>query len=125
MHARIDNGLVAELIPPLGEFTLEERFGAAFAATCVAVPEGTPVAQGWQYSDGAFAPPPPPDPAVLAAEARAQRDRLLAACDWTQLPDAPLDRALRAAWAAHRSALRDVTQQPGFPAEIAWPAAPG
>jgi hypothetical protein len=35
---------------------------------------------------------------------RLHRNRLLAESDWTQLPDAPVDRA---AWAAHRQALRD------------------
>jgi hypothetical protein len=35
---------------------------------------------------------------------RRERDHRLAACDWTQLPDAPVDKA---AWAAYRQALRD------------------
>lgn len=38
---------------------------------------------------------------------RDQRDQLLAACDWTQLPD--IADATRAAWAVHRQSLRDVT----------------
>ena len=36
---------------------------------------------------------------------RLHRDRLLAASDWTQLPDAPVDAA---AWATYRQALRDL-----------------
>ena len=56
--------------------------------------------------------------AGAAATARAERDRRLAACDWTQVADAPVDRA---AWAAYRQALRDVPDQPGFPDVIAWP----
>lgn len=35
---------------------------------------------------------------------RIHRDRLLAECDWTQVADAPVDKA---AWAAYRQALRD------------------
>lgn len=35
---------------------------------------------------------------------RLHRDRLLAESDWTQLPDAPVDKA---AWAAYRQQLRD------------------
>jgi hypothetical protein len=35
---------------------------------------------------------------------RLQRDRLLAASDWTQTADAPVNKA---AWAAYRQALRD------------------
>jgi hypothetical protein len=40
------------------------------------------------------------------------RDRLLAESDWTQLPDAPVDRQ---AWADYRQALRDLptTWEPG------------
>lgn len=35
---------------------------------------------------------------------RLHRDRLLAASDWTQTADAPVDKA---AWAAYRQTLRD------------------
>jgi len=62
------------------------------------------------------------DDALAAQQARQQRDALLAACDWTQLPDAPL--TTRAAWAEYRQALRDVPTQPGFPEEILWPSPP-
>jgi hypothetical protein len=67
-------------------------------------------------------PPPPPTTEQLAAQARAERDRLLAASDWTQLPDVP--EATRAAWAEYRQALRDVPQQDGFPLTIKWPERP-
>lgn len=70
----------------------------------------------------ACAPSPPPH--ITADQARAQRNALLAACDWTQLADAPLSAEARAAWAAYRAALRDVPAQPGFPEAIAWPAPP-
>jgi hypothetical protein len=57
-----------------------------------------------------------------AAQAfRYNRDRLLAASDWTQVADAPVDAA---AWATYRQALRDVPQQEGFPDNITWPEAP-
>lgn len=52
---------------------------------------------------------------------RAKRDRLIAATDWTQLPDVPL--ATKEAWANYRQALRDVTLQPD-PFNIVWPTAP-
>ena len=58
---------------------------------------------------------------ALAAEARAQRNTLLAASDWTQVADAPVDQA---AWATYRQALRDITSQEGFPEAITWPVAP-
>jgi len=56
-----------------------------------------------------------------ASEIRAQRNALLAACDWTQLADAPVDSAL---WAAYRQTLRDVPSQAGFPWQVDWPVAP-
>lgn len=62
--------------------------------------------------------------AVDAAHAKAVRDdrtKRLADCDWTQLPDAPVDTT---AWAAYRQALRDITDQAGFPWDITWPAPP-
>jgi hypothetical protein len=48
-----------------------------------------------------------------AERMRIHRDRLLKESDWTQLPDAPVDRE---AWATYRQALRD------FPAT--WTAGP-
>ena len=54
-------------------------------------------------------------------EVRNKRNKLLAECDWTQLPDAPVDQT---AWAAYRQALRDITDQEGFPANVTWPVKP-
>lgn len=56
-----------------------------------------------------------------AASVRADRNARLAACDWTQLADAPVDSL---AWANYRQMLRDVPSQPGFPWDVAWPVAP-
>lgn len=56
-----------------------------------------------------------------ADDIRALRNRLLAASDWTQVPDAPVDQA---AWATYRQALRDITAQPTFPAAVTWPDKP-
>lgn len=58
---------------------------------------------------------------AMAEAVRAERDRRLAECDWTQMPDAPLDDTARAAWTIYRQALRDVPQQAGFPEAVAWP----
>jgi len=56
-------------------------------------------------------------------DARRQRNALLAACDWTQLPDVPLDAATKAKWSAYRQALRDY-MDPWTPGK-AWPTQPG
>jgi hypothetical protein len=69
----------------------------------------------------AFPPPPPPPAPDPADTIRAQRDALLAASDWTQLADAPVNQA---AWAAYRQALRDAPEQTGFPESVVWPTAP-
>ncbi len=54
------------------------------------------------------------------ANVRVERNAKLADCDWTQLPDAPVDGA---AWAAYRQELRDITNQPD-PFNITWPQEP-
>lgn len=58
---------------------------------------------------------------LRAAGVRRDREALLAASDWTQLADAPVDAA---AWATYRQSLRDVTKQAGFPWDVRWPDAP-
>ncbi|MCW2242275.1 tail fiber assembly protein [Azospirillum canadense] len=55
---------------------------------------------------------------------RARRDQLLVACDWTQMPDAPLDAALKEAWRAYRQQLRDLTDTFSDPTAVVWPAQP-
>ena len=59
--------------------------------------------------------------AEQAKNVRATRDAKLAECDWTQVADAPVDKAV---WATYRQALRDVTAQEGFPWTVDWPVAP-
>lgn len=55
---------------------------------------------------------------------REQRDRLLAACDWTQGPDSPLAAGQKAEWATYRQALRDISSQTGFPTTVEFPEKP-
>jgi hypothetical protein len=56
-----------------------------------------------------------------AVNVRQQRTEKLKDSDWTQLADSPVDKA---AWAAYRQALRDITAQAGFPWTIDWPEQP-
>lgn len=56
-----------------------------------------------------------------ADEIRESRNNLLIASDWTQVLDAPVDRS---AWATYRQALRDISNQAGFPWEVQWPTQP-
>ena len=59
--------------------------------------------------------------AQQAASVRADRNRRIAECDWTQLPDSPVDKTT---WAVYRQALRDITAQTGFPWDVEWPVQP-
>jgi hypothetical protein len=59
--------------------------------------------------------------AEQAKSVRTTRGTKLAECDWTQVADAPVDKAV---WATYRQALRDVTAQSGFPWTITWPDLP-
>lgn len=52
---------------------------------------------------------------------RIQRNALLKACDWTQVPDAPVDQA---AWATYRQALRDLPANTTDPRSPVWPTPP-
>jgi hypothetical protein len=55
---------------------------------------------------------------------RTQRNNTLAACDWTQLYDSPLNPDARLAWALYREAVRMVPEQEGFPWIVNWPPEP-
>jgi hypothetical protein len=59
--------------------------------------------------------------AEQAKNVRQQRTEKLKDSDWTQIADSTADKA---AWAAHRQALRDITSQAGFPWAIDWPEQP-
>lgn len=55
------------------------------------------------------------------AALRAERDAKLAACDWTQLPDSPVDVE---AYATYRQALRDTPANTSDPQAVTWPTEP-
>jgi hypothetical protein len=80
------------------------------------------------YINGVLVENPPEDyiyePIASPEREEAIRDargKLLKQTDWTQVPDAPVDKA---AWATYRQALRDITKQSGFPLEVTWPTKP-
>lgn len=59
--------------------------------------------------------------AEQAKSVRTTRGEKLKDTDWTQVADAPVDKAV---WATYRQALRDVTAQDGFPWSVEWPTQP-
>ncbi len=62
----------------------------------------------------------------LAAEHRATRNELLAASDWTQMPDSPLADEAKTSWATYRTALRDLPTHENWPSleDADWPTQP-
>lgn len=59
-----------------------------------------------------------------ASEARRRRDALLADTDWLVTRAVELGEPVPAPWGSYRQALRDLTDQPGFPETINWPEVP-
>jgi hypothetical protein len=51
---------------------------------------------------------------------RSTRPRLLPDTDWQALSD----NTMTPAWASYRQALRDITDQDGFPFSVVWPTKP-
>lgn len=76
--------------------------------------DAPPRPDGAEWRDGAWVALPTPD-------CRPERNQRLAACDWTQLPDSPVDRV---AWAAYRQALRDLPETYSGTGPIPWPVEP-
>lgn len=110
--------VVVEVVPPF--FDLVTQY----------IKEGDPVndngtwRQTWtvhSYESEELAQRKAIDAANKSANIREERDTKLAQSDWTQVADAPVDKA---AWATYRQALRDLTAQAGFPWTVTWPDAP-
>lgn len=88
--------------------------------------ERTAVKEGGKWVEKWISTPATPEQITertenQASAVRSERNAKLADCDWTQLPDAPVDAAV---WATYRQALRDITEQAGFPWEVVWPVEP-
>ena len=56
----------------------------------------------------------------LAANLRNERDRLLSETDWMALSDVTMSTEMQ----SYRQALRDITDQAGFPYSVTWPTKP-
>jgi len=55
---------------------------------------------------------------------RKERNRRMAECDWTQLPNVPLPGAKKYEWETYRQALRDLPSTTEDPTNPVWPTAP-
>ena len=56
--------------------------------------------------------------------ARAKRDRLLAESDWVTIRATDTGDPVPTEWQTYRQALRDITEQSGFPDNVEWPQEP-
>lgn len=112
--AKVENGTVVEVLVVADDATV--------ATLGLVEQDGVRPSIGWSWDGSVFAPPPPP-PATWDS-VRAERDRLLAASDWTQVADAPLADAQKYAWAAYRQTLRNIPQDYATPDEVVWPTPP-
>ena len=56
--------------------------------------------------------------------ARDQRDRLLTGSDWVTIRATDTGDPVPTEWLDYRQALRDITEQTGFPEQIEWPQEP-
>ena len=80
---------------------------------------------GWTKVGAYYESPVPARSAAdKLATIRAKRDALLADCDFTQLPDAPLTTDKKAAWSAYRQALRDMPEKCTNLDNPTWPSPP-
>lgn len=82
--------------------------------------DGTKCSQEWTVSD-ASEEEVASRTMSQAETLRNERNKRLSDCDWTQLPDAPVNAE---SWSEYRQALRDIPSQEGFPWEIVWPTEP-
>jgi hypothetical protein len=64
----------------------------------------------------------PPSDEQLDYSHKVRRSELLIQSDWTQLPDVP--QTVKTKWAEYRQALRDITEQDGYPQTVLWPEQP-
>ena len=55
---------------------------------------------------------------------RAKRDSLLTNTDWVVIKYKELGKEVPAAWKNYRQALRDITEQEGFPHDVTFPEEP-
>ena len=92
----------------------EREFQATKKEHCTEVHDGNcvftvEVDAAWDMANR----PEPLDETKMEA-IRAERNRLLAECDWTQLSDVSLATELKTAWQEYRQALRDLPETVDF-----------
>lgn len=69
-------------------------------------------------------PVPEPTEEELASIVRGNRDSKLSETDYLVIPDYPISEDNLAEVKVYRQALRDITEQTGFPKYVSWPDVP-
>jgi hypothetical protein len=119
------NEMTPEALAEWGVYSVEMATKPTTPPSQTAVPADTPTlvdavwTLGWVVRDWTA-----DEIASESSNVRYERDELLTQCDWTQMPDSPLDESTKASWATYRTELRDISTQAGFPTNITWPTAP-
>lgn len=117
-------GEIAQVIDvPADEVVQNLGPGQAFRS----LPEGAEIDPGSQLigaNGGIMSFVPPVDHDRLLREIRAERNRRLSQCDWTQALDSPLSEPDRAAWASYRQQLRDLMNTIVDAQNVQWPTPP-
>jgi len=107
---------------------LPENWGPIFGLAGIADQLGDLSWLGEAYNDMGWVvvgdAPPGPVPSTAAQLAWGRAKEMLAASDWSMLPDVPMTAAEKDAWIEYRRALRDIRLQPDFPNNIVWPQIP-
>ena len=80
---------------------------------------------GWTYLKG-YAPKKTEEQlmAELAQQIRAKRNILLSQTDYLMMPDYPITKECKDKIIVYRQALRDLTEQKGFPVNVVFPTLP-
>jgi hypothetical protein len=92
--------------------------------------EATSGGIGWTYDGSSFTDPNALTQSQLdeakAASNRNKRNNLLAASDWTQMPDSPLTDEAKTSWATYRTSLRNLPSHSNWPnlEDNDWPTKP-
>lgn len=83
---------------------------------------------GWRFLGGKWREPKvevtPETLEELSARLRAKRDSLLSQTDWVVVKSYESSQPVPQEWVDYRQALRDITQQEGFPTNVTWPTKP-
>lgn len=96
------------------------RKGARTHCEVPAPPDDVDMAHEYNAETGAWEV----SPKKLAKKLRAERDKALVECDYVMMPDYPITTEKRSEWESYRKALRDITEQEGFPLQVTWPQKP-